>query len=375
MGRAALMLVLGFTAIFHIAAYDIQRSVLAAEEQVLQRSGETLALHLAESGAEMTLSRLSYNGSWRGWQSADTPGGGRVVAGALDDSSLGPLGVRVISYGSFLDWADTVRVRLFIDNRMPGAARGAVTANGVVAGSGGMVFDGRDHDVDGNVVPGRGALAISTMATLDLRPNTWLAGTSDSLDHPLRSANDAALDYGAITETGTSWAAGVPFSPDGAMGGVAEGFPEGRLKEIARSGANGSQYVGPDTSPPTGPGDLALPFKGVTYVELAIGEVWINARFDDNCSGILVVHNESGNAFLKNVNHGVFRGLIIADDLVHVHTQVIGAVIVLTGCPSSGNLMGNGHGSILYSRATLSRASSGLPGVYTPLDIVGWHYR
>ena len=45
MGRAALILVLGFTAIHHIAAFNIQRSVLAVEEQVMEHYGEMLALN------------------------------------------------------------------------------------------------------------------------------------------------------------------------------------------------------------------------------------------------------------------------------------------------------------------------------------------
>lgn len=375
MGRAALVLVLGFTAVFHVAAFDIQRSVLAAEWQVTERHGELLALNLAESGAEMTLSRLAYNGSWRGWTSNALAGGGTVVAGAVDDTSLGPLGVRVLSYGTYHEQADTVYVRLLIDSRIPGAARGAVTANSMVAGNGGLLLDGRDHDENGNVLPGSGALAISTTATLDLKPNTWLAGTSDSLDYTPHRWSDGGFDFGPLTETGASWPAGYPMSPDGVMGGAADGYPEGRLKEIARSGARGSQYVGPDAVPPSGPGDLAMPLRGVTYVELGPGASWIGADFGDHSSGILVVHNSTRTAVLKNVNNGIFRGLVIADDLVHLHAQIIGALVILSSSPSSGNVVGNGHGSVLYSRATLSRAASGMPGVYTPLDVLSWNYR
>lgn len=373
MGRTSLLLVLGFTAIFHVAIFDIQHSVLAIEEQAQAHHAETRALNLAESGAEMTLSRLAYNGSWRGWKQSLVHGGS-VFAGAVDDSSLGPLGVRVLSHGSYGAHGDTVQVRLLIPNNVPGAARGAVTANTIVAGNGGLLLDGRDHDTFGNVVPGAGALAISTTASLALKPNTWLAGTADSLDHPPLRPNDSQIDMDAIVETGASWPTGFPVTPDGVMGGLIHGFPEGRLKRMAQSGTNGSQYVGPDASPPSAPGDLRFPLRGVTYVELGMGQAWIGVDLGDS-DGILVVHNDSGTAVLKNVNNGVFKGLLIVDDLVHLHTTIIGAVVVLTDGPSSGNVLGNGHGSILYSRAALSRAASAMPGVYTPLDIVSWHYR
>lgn len=375
MGRSGLLLVLGFTAIFHIAAHNIQQSVLAAEGQVIEHHAETLALKLAESGAEMTLSRLAYNGSWRGWRENVVPGGGRLITGAENDTSLGPLGVRVLSYGTYQNHADTVIVRLVIESRMPGAARGAVTANAIVAGNGGLLLDGRDHDPDGRVLPGSGTLAISTTATTDLRPNTWIAGTADSLDHDPRRASDGSLDTDALIETGAHWLFGYPTTPDAAMGGPAQGYPEGRLKRVAQSGANGSQYVGPDTSPPTGPEHLRVPFSGVTYVELSVGQTWLGADFGDDSRGILVVHNDTGTAAIKNINHGVFRGLLIADDVVHLHSQIIGALVVLSSSPSSGNVLGNGRGRVLYSRATLSRAASGMPGIYRPLDIVAWSYR
>lgn len=59
------------------------------------------------------------------------------------------------------------------------------------------------------------------------------------------------------------------------MAGPAMGYPEGTLKQIAMGGVDGSQYVGPDTSPPSGPGDLTFPLRGVTYVELGLGQTWI----------------------------------------------------------------------------------------------------
>ena len=373
MGRASLLLVLGFSAVFHIAAYDIQRSVLATEAQVIEHYGETFALNLAESGAEMILTKLAYNGSWRGWKANDVPGGGHLVSGAVDDTTLGPLGVRVLSYGAFEEHADTVFVRLLIENRMPGAARGALTANTVVAGNGGLLLDGRDHQLNGQVIPGAGALAISTTATLDLRPNTWLAGTADSVDHDPHRVGDS--DLAALTETGAVWPLGFPMTPDGVMGGPEKGYPEGRLERVAKSGASGSQYVGPDTSPPTGPSDLTYPLRGVTYVELGLGEGWGGVDFGTGSAGILVVHNDSRTAVVKNINHGDFRGLLIADDIVHLHARVIGAIVVLSSAPSSGNVLGNGRGRVLYSRAALSRAASGMPGIYRPLDILDWNYR
>ena len=112
----------------------------------------------------------------------------------------------------------------------------------------------------------------------------------------------------------------------------------------------------------TDPASLTYPLSGVTYVELPCGGTWSPATIDG--SGVLVVHNScgaggAGDAVIKNLNSGTFKGMLIADDIVHIHTTIIGAVVSLTTGPSSGNVIGNGNGDILYSRQALSNAMGG----------------
>ena len=124
------------------------------------------------------------------------------------------------------------------------------------------------------------------------------------------------------------------------------------LKSIAISGLNGSQYV-------TDPSTLSHPLSGVTYVELT--DVLPFNKWEDadiSGSGILVVHNTSTNARIKNMEAGIFKGMVIVDDLVHVHSTVIGAIILLTPNPSSGNTIGNSSGLILYSTEAIRFALS-----------------
>ena len=71
---------------------------------------------------------------------------------------------------------------------------------------------------------------------------------------------------------------------------------------------------------------------------------------------MLVVHNSWTNAAIKNMNSGTFKGLIIADDIDKIHMNIIGAVVSLTTSPS-GNCIGNGTGSVLYSIAALEQAT------------------
>jgi hypothetical protein len=139
------------------------------------------------------------------------------------------------------------------------------------------------------------------------------------------------------------------------MGGTANGYPEGTLKTIALSGVNGSQYV-------TNPGLLNYPLQGVTYVEISSGSTWLPVNFGSNGRGILVVHNSATNAVMKNLNSGTFKGLIIADDMVHVHMDIIGAIFLLTTGPSEGNCIGNGNGSLLFCRDAVNQGVQGAGG-------------
>ncbi len=133
----------------------------------------------------------------------------------------------------------------------------------------------------------------------------------------------------------------MPTTPDALMG-----YSAGTLKGVALSAMNGSQYT-------TDPSTLTFPPSGVTYVELPSGQLWQDIDFGDS-SGILIVHNLNRDALIKNLNSGLFRALIVADDIVHIHTTIIGTVVSLTELPSQGNVIGNGSGEILFSQAALA---------------------
>ena len=219
--------------------------------------------------------------------------------------------------------------------------RGAIAAAGPIETLGTLRVDGRDHDNDGFVVPGAGTLGVSTMSTFDQGGASRVGGTNGGTDYsPSKPADPAVIEENA------DWTAmgGFPDNPDKVVQ-----FEEGTLKTIAQSGIKGSQYV-------TNPANLTFPLAGVTYVELASGSTWTDIDFG-NSSGILVVHNSSTDAIIKNLNYGIFRGLIIADDLVHIHANIIGAIVNLTTAPSEGNCIGNGSGGVRYSSSTIAHVT------------------
>lgn len=241
---------------------------------------------------------------------------------------------------------------------LPPGARGAMTTNGPTETKGNITIDGRDHDLDGNVIPGYGTYGLFAADTYTQKGNSKVGGTdTDSNDFaPVKPGDPSVIkeNYSGTMEA----------TPDEVMGGAANGYPEGTLKSMAQSGTNGSQYV-------TDPATLTFPLSGVTYVELPSGQEWNPVDFGDS-NGILVVHNNNTDAVIKNLNNGTFKGLLIADDIVHIHTDIIGAVVSLIPAPSSGNAIGNGSGDVLYSRQALANAVGGgaATGTYS---VLSWH--
>jgi len=74
---------------------------------------------------------------------------------------------------------------------------------------------------------------------------------------------------------------------------------------------------------------------------------------------ILIVHNNAKNAIMKNLNSGTFRGLLIAEDIIHIHATIVGAIVSLTPSPSAGNTIGNGSGFALFSNINILKATEG----------------
>jgi hypothetical protein len=229
--------------------------------------------------------------------------------------------------------------------------KAAITSNGPIGTLGSLIVDGRDHDLNGFLLSGTGSYGVSTKSTYSRGGNSKVGGTDKSVS-PAQDIAPAKSGYNNVVQQNASWAA--PTTPDQALN-----LPNGTLKGIAQTPGKG-QYV-------TNPSNLTFPLSGVTYVELPAGGTWQSMDFGAS-SGILVVHNATTNAAIKNLNGGTFKGIIIADDMVHIHTDLYGEVIVLTPISSEGNCIGNGNGSVLYSNVAVTNAMNLVPGV----QILSW---
>lgn len=370
-GRALLFIILVTFIIAGMITDRINASNRRQAENIVSMHFRHEGRNLARTGVNMALTRIEADTAWRaGYASAASPMslfGGSLFVTVSDTDFFGKNVVRIASVASTGPPGGPTRsdtsIAYVFRTFMPGSIMAAITTNNDVMTNGDLLVDGREHDLQGNLVPNSGTWALwTTRDYLMPTGSSTMGGTTNS------AATDVAPigwpGDSVVIRTNQIWSGGVfPSSPDSVLGGSANGFPEGTLKGIARSGMGGSQYV-------TNPAMLTYPLRGVTYVELPISgpeQTWNPANISG--SGLIVVHNQARNAIIKNLQVGKdqkFTGLLIADDIDKMNgAVVIGAVISLTADLSSGNVIGNGSGEIYFSREAVREATASWLG--TPL--------
>ena len=350
MGKAILIMVLGSLSIFAIVNLNINSNLRNASQTAINYYSDNQARNICNSMAQMLLAQLADSNSYR----VSSPIKQNMFDGyasyTIKDTAVsGDSLIKVDVNGTFNRITKSVSVfaKELTSGFVPATVKAAITTSNPVETNseinGKLVVDGRDHTAAGALIAGNGTLGIWTTSTLNQMGNSKIGGTDSGVDYaPAKPGNTN------IISTNQIWPGGYPDTPDSLLGGTANGFPPGTLKGIALSGANGSQYT-------ANPATLSFPLQGVTYVELPPAAIWDPVNIEG--SGIFIIHNATKNAVIKNLNWGVFKGLIIADDVAHIHATIIGALIGITPTPSDGNCIGNGNGSVLYSSEVIKNAT------------------
>lgn len=304
-----IVLLAGMTALYGFALADWRAA--ARSDWSLQ------AFHAAEAGIDAKMDALN---------SADID---PSLTGTITFSKVGMTAIYEAEYSTAEDGTEQIvstgtvyldgdakasrTVQVTLDKASFGVPPGAISITGESSSLGGVNIDGRDHDQDGNLTGDPGVPGIAT---------------------PAGSFNQG----GSSTVGGNGAAPALPANPAAIETGV---DPLGSTPEEILGLAPGALDAYKSATPPT------APFSGINYVT---GD-WTSADIDGS-SGILIVHNDASTALLKNI-HGTFKGLIIADDVVHINagTLILGAVF---GLKSDGVTIGNGNSDIKYSSEVLA---------------------
>jgi len=348
MARFIMIIVLGGIVTFGLNNINLNRTLNLGTQNAVDKFSITRAHDIAGSMADILLMRIANDRTYRVYtqETEDLFGGEAdytVEDTFFDGDSLIKINVSANYNDAFKSVTAFTKTADLNSSNLPPSIKAAITTNNPVKTNGTLIVDGRDHDLTGMLIPNKGKVGIWTISNVNQTGNSTIGGTVSSTDYlPSKPANPLTINQNQ------SWPDEIHDTPDKVMGGPDAGYPEGTLKNAAISGFGGSQYV-------TDPADLTYPLNGITYVELPSGNEWLPARLDGK--GIVIVHNSHINAVIKNIDQNYnFKGLLIADDIVHVHNEIIGAIFVLTQFPSSGNVIGNGNGKVLYSNLALENA-------------------
>lgn len=363
-GRAIIIVVTGIIIISSIIFYNIEASSTRITANFNDYYLRQSAQNIAQSGVNLALRQLGVNRAWRTGFTNLTMLSGVVNVSARDTLYHGVNSIVIqssgtVEKGSNLETqAVSIAYTYFPPAFKPIMVKGLITLNASNQVNGNIDLDARDHDLNGNVIAGQGTFAISTTGgSFSLGGSSRAGGTVGGIDFGLSSpAGPGVIQVNQPPPVG-----GYPSSVDSAIGGPANGYPDGTLKAIAQSGVAGSQYV-------TNPANLKYPLQGVTYVELPAGGTFI-PPWPITGSGIFVIHNAAKNATLKNLD-GSFTGLLVADNIDHLHGNFLGAIIGLTTAPS-GNVIGNGNAVLKYSGAAILAATGLLTNGNAP-KVIGW---
>lgn len=344
MGKSVLIILLSTIVLFGLITIIVFKSLGTAQENTIEDYNIKYVRNLNNSVLDILLSKLADSTDYRTQNEENLAILRGISYYSIKDTMIGNDSLIQIRIRSKFNGTERelIAYAQLLGGFVPPILRGVVTANANLNKTiSDMIIDGRDHDLNGNVIPSNGIYGISSGTDFINLQNAKIGGTKDGIDYPPSFPHNPN-----VIEENYDWGGSFPNSPDKILG-----YPEGTLKSIAQSGINGSQYV-------TDIHRLRLPLKGITFLELPSGEYSINLGNFDN-EGILIVHNSSiSTKITKLIAHKTFKGLIIGDYMFHLHLNILGGLILLSpNLEMTKECKGNNNHWIYYSSAAIKNAT------------------
>jgi hypothetical protein len=346
-GRALIIMIVGMVLISTNIFLQLTGSSRDMSDNMNRTYVREAASNIAQSGVSIGVRRLVDDPLWRDGVPMMALLGGNAIITVRDTVYHTRPAIQVQCTGIMMyslpdEHREVVTAYVYGDT-IPHAVQAVLSTPHNVSQTGAFELDGRDHDRSGNHKPGsKGTKAVWTERDCEHTVGTRFHGEGDDgEDH-----DDVDVDT-TLVERGKTYPGGYPRTPDSIMTTCGHTFPEGTLKLVAKSHSGGSQYV-------TDPGLLTFPLKGVTYVDLPAGGTWNVANVTG--SGLLIVHNSTRDACMKDANGGPFTGLVICDEIQHINATIVGAVI---SCGDDDNdNTASGSGQLLFSRDAIRSATT-----------------
>ena len=362
MAKYLLMIVLGTMVTLGISNITQNSKLQNGTKNSVDNYSLSRANNIAGNMTEVLLMRLSNDPAYR-VINQETEGmfGGEAAYIVEDTFFEGDSLVKIIVAGEFNGVEKVLTTYTSRPNEgwVPPVVRGAWTANGPLNNTiSDMYIDGRDHDLNLNLIPKKGKFGVSSSVEFINLENAEIGGTNNGIDYPMTFP-----EAPEVIEEGYDWGGSFPETPDEILG-----YPEGTLKTIAQSGENGSQYLYNPGKVKIGNkwfiDGLTYPLSGVTYIQLTTADKIELMLKQTGNSGIVVVHREGGGSYISGVkfdkdnSDGLLTGLLITDYSFHHHIDILGAVIMLSpDLETEKNCNGNKDHWVYYSSEAIESAT------------------
>ncbi|MBI3765273.1 MAG: hypothetical protein HY277_02065, partial [Ignavibacteriales bacterium] len=196
-GRAIILIVAGIIIISGVILYRIEASSTSIVANASGYFKMQSARNIAQSGVNLSLRQLGYNHAWRTGFSSLTMLGGTVSVRLFDTTFAGistAIGVR--STGTVQDSSATsTAFCYFPPGLLPIGVKGLFTLHATNQINGGIIIDGRNYDLSGNVIPGTGIYGIWTTGdTFAIGGSGQVGGTtSGGVDIPPSGSVDTSI--------------------------------------------------------------------------------------------------------------------------------------------------------------------------------------
>ena len=185
MGKLIVIAVLGSFIVFGIVNHNVNSNLNGATDNAVDHYSLTTARNISNSMAEVLFQKIAEDKNFRCPQKTQKNilGGNvsyTVTDVLLDGDSL--IKISLESTYSSVKKSATIYVKSPVpsgSNKVPKGILAAITANNNIDLNGGLIVDGRDHDINGNVVSGSGTYGIWTTGGIDQNGNSKIGGTSD----------------------------------------------------------------------------------------------------------------------------------------------------------------------------------------------------
>ena len=207
------------------------RFVRKYRETAVDNFCDNTARNISNSTAEMLLAELADNNNYRVSDLATHGMLGGTVEYTMKDTVFNGedrIKISVITNYNGVTKSNTLIVSLPESGFIPGVAKAAITTNSSITTLGNLDVDGRNHDLNGNLIPNSGTYGIWTTQSLNQSGSSDIGGTDDNtIDYdPSRPGDPNIIKINQV------FPGGYPDTPDKVMGGASEGYPENTLKNI-----------------------------------------------------------------------------------------------------------------------------------------------